>query len=328
MKLPAAGHGARRLKAGVLGSGLGRGVGEDGGHQRRRVGRKRSCSSGGKLLETIRLIDVGARDGIDTRWAPFYSVLDVIAFEPDVIECARLNAAKWPYAVKHIPVALGAENGLTSTLFVCKSPGCSSLLRPNLALVTEFAYATEMEVVKEIPVALFRMDSIVQSQPDVIKLDTQGTELDVLKGAGDLLRGTLAVELEVEFVPQYVGQALFADIDEFMRSQGFQLRGLRRTYWRNAAQYVHPFGGQLIHGDALYFRPERMDCPKGHIVAAAYNQFDMLAQFGVRHLIPRRSAVVRALSGLLTGFPNRELRRFVDKLRSADASNWHDPDFF
>jgi FkbM family methyltransferase len=279
-------------------------------------------------LETVRLVDVGARDGIDLRWAPYYAALDVIAFEPDEVECDRLNAASWPYAVTHLPVALGAVNGVEATLRVCRSPGCSSLLQPNRALRGEFAYAANMDVTKEVPVTLSRMDAVVRWQPDVMKLDTQGTELDILRGAGELLDETLAVELEVEFKPQYEGQALCAEIDTFMRSEGFQLRGLRRTYWRNDAQFTHPFGGQLIHGDALYFRADKMDCPKGHIIAAAYKQFDLLARFGVHDLIPRRPALARALSRLLAGYPNRELRRFVDSLRPANADDWHDPDFF
>lgn len=43
-------------------------------------------------------------------------------------------------------------------------------------------------------------------QPNLIKVDTQGTELDVLRGAGRLLDDTLAIELDVEFVSQYEGQ--------------------------------------------------------------------------------------------------------------------------
>ena len=98
------------------------------------------------------------------------------------------------------------------------------------------------------------MDSVCGDvQPDVIKVDTQGTELDILKGAGSLLDKTLAVELEVERVHQYHDQPLFAEIDMFMREKGFTLRSLRRTYWRTMAdKHVHSGGGQIVHGDALY----------------------------------------------------------------------------
>ncbi len=279
-------------------------------------------------MERIRLVDVGARGGIDARWKPFHSILEVIAFEPDADECSRLNTFAWPYAVKWIPAALGAADGERVTLHICKQPGCSSLLVPNDSLCRNFAYGPNMEVVRSVPLVLSRMDSVVGVQPDVIKVDTQGTEIDVLKGAGALLDKTVAVELEVEFIPQYREQALFSDIDLFMRAQGFLLRGLRRSYWRNDARFTHPFGGQLIHGDALYIRPEMIDSPKGHAILAVYRQYDLLATLGAQTLIPRESTLIRILGRMLSGYSNRELRHFVDRLRPASASDWHDPDFF
>ncbi len=278
--------------------------------------------------EKICLIDVGARDGIDPRWQNYWDMLEVIAFEPDPTECARLNGQTLPYPIRYIPNALGAVNNQQATLHLTRQPGCSSLLKPNLALCNQFTYGPAMSVVKEIPLTVSRMDSVVTVQPDVIKVDTQGTELDVLQGAGALLDRTLAVELEVEFVPQYIDQPLFADVDAFMRGRGFVLRGIRRTYWRNkAASYAHASGGQLIHGDALYIRQDAMNNPKGHVILAAYRQYDLLAHFGATHLVPKPSKVLQFI-GKVIGKPNRELRRMVDSMRPVAASDWHDPDFF
>lgn len=186
-----------------------------------------------------------------------------------------------------------------------------------------------MEVVGELPMTLRRMDAVSGDfTPDVLKIDTQGTELDVLRGAGHLLDSVLAVEMEVEFVPQYLGQALFSEVDQFMRQQGFTLRALRRSYWRTKADHKHSYGGQIMHGDALYLRPERMNCQKGHVILSAYRQYDLLANFGASHLIPGTSLGIRIASRLLSRYSNRELRRLVDSLRPADATDWHDPDFF
>ncbi|HMK57267.1 MAG TPA: FkbM family methyltransferase [Dissulfurispiraceae bacterium] len=279
--------------------------------------------------DIVRIIDVGARGGIDSRWMPFFHNLEVIAFEPDPEECRALNSKTFPYSVTFLPVALGAHDEEEATLFICKSAGCSSLLRPNIGLCSAYPYGKEMEVINQIPMTLTRMDTVCTDfQPDVIKVDTQGTELDILHGAGHLLDNALAVELEVEFVPQYEGQALFSDIDSYMRQQGFLLRGIRRTYWRNKTQYAHPYGGQILHGDALYLRLNRINCPKGHIILSAYRQFDLLAHFGASKLIPRQSIIIRVLSQLLSHYSNREMRRFVDRLRPKEATDWHDPDFF
>lgn len=281
------------------------------------------------MNETIRLIDVGARGGIDPRWAPYHDTLDVIAFEPDTVECDRLNSTAFPYRIRFLPVALGDTDNRTSTLHLCRQPGCSSLLEPNMDFCGMFPYAESMEVVGQYPLTLQRMDSVVRDfEPGVIKVDTQGTELDVLRGAGHLLDSAIAIELEVEFVPQYRGQALFCDVDIFMRAQGFTLRGIKRSYWRARAQHTHSHGGQIVHGDALYLRLDRIDCPIGHRILAAYNQFDLLAAFGATSLIPRRSFARRQAAKLLSGFSHRRLRRLVDSLRDTDATDWHDPDFF
>jgi FkbM family methyltransferase len=282
------------------------------------------------MEDKIRLIDVGARRGIDPRWNPYFKNLEVLAFEPDPEECSTLNSKEHPYTIRYLPIALGADNNKEATLFITRQPGCSSLLQPNAELCRDYQYGQAMEVVDKKSITLNRLENICDGfQPDVIKVDTQGTELDVLIGAGKLLDNVLVVELEIEFVPQYMGQAVFSDVDAYMRQRGFSLRGIRRTYWRAKAEdYTHCFGGQLFHGDALYIRPDQINCTKGHIILAAYRQYDLLTHFGITHLIPEQPMIIRLISQLLSGYSNRELRRLVDRIRPAHATDWHDPDFF
>jgi FkbM family methyltransferase len=187
-------------------------------------------NEGYSMNDKIHIIDVGARGGIDPRWKPYYGMLEVLAFEPDPREFALLNARRHPYSIWFLPAALGARDGQQATLFIWRQPGSSSLLQPNMELCGMYPYGNAMEVVGEYPVTLKRMDTVCRDfQPDVLKVDTQGTELDVLRGAGQLLEYALAVDVEVGFVQQYLGQPLFSDVDLFMRQKGFILRGLRRA---------------------------------------------------------------------------------------------------
>jgi hypothetical protein len=116
-----------------------------------------------------------------------------------------------------------------------------------------------------------------------------------------------------------------------MRQRGFTLRGIRRSYWRAKAKLIHSHGGQIIHGDALYLRPERLNCQKGHIILSAYRQYDLLAYYGASHLIPRTSLVSRLIARLLSRYSRyskNSLRSIVDGLRTPNIWDWHDPDFF
>ena len=61
--------------------------------------------------ERLRLVDVGARDGVDPRWDRFAAVIEVTAFEPDEAECERLQreAGSLPYPARFLPHALWHE---------------------------------------------------------------------------------------------------------------------------------------------------------------------------------------------------------------------------
>lgn len=58
---------------------------------------------------------------------------------------------------------------------------------------------------------------------DILKIDTQGSGLDVLKGGMRVFRGVIAVKCEVEFIPFYKNQPLFPEIVSWMDKHGFTL---------------------------------------------------------------------------------------------------------
>jgi FkbM family methyltransferase len=57
--------------------------------------------------------------------------------------------------------------------------------------------------------------------PDLIKLDVQGYELEVLKGAAKSLAHAQAVLLEVSFIDMYQNNPLLHDVTAFMHERGF-----------------------------------------------------------------------------------------------------------
>ena len=81
--------------------------------------------------------------------------------------------------------------------------------------------------------------------PDLIKLDVQGYELAVLKGAAAELDYCKAIIVEVSFVEMYEGQCMFSDVCKFLGERNFRLRALGAST---------PVAQALIQADVLFLK--------------------------------------------------------------------------
>jgi FkbM family methyltransferase len=181
-----------------------------------------------ELLEIARrwqpsvIYDIGANVGTWTRLAR--AVLphtQLHAFEPLPEHIARFRHELHdvPNIVLH-PVALGATAGVAA-FHVVSFSDASSFLPLSTAGVSEWQFAEQRT--ESLP--LVPLDDHVQSAgiplPDLLKLDVQGFEVEVLKGATACLAHACAVITEVSFVEYYEGQPLFADLVTFLNERGF-----------------------------------------------------------------------------------------------------------
>jgi FkbM family methyltransferase len=210
-------------------------------------------------------------------WSQLQPQVSLYGFDPDAEECARIQTLYPHQDVCLVPQALADKPG-RRTLYLTRDPACSSLYPPDSALIASVPVLecaaptgeTEIEVS-----SLDRWGSETGIQViDFLKLDTQGSELDILRGAEGLLASTRMLEIEVEFNPIYKGIPLFGDIDRFLRERGFVLWKLshavhhsygeiRRdpqpedsSFFDNQVVRSRTYGGQLFWGHAHYLRSE------------------------------------------------------------------------
>lgn len=222
------------------------------------------------FLKTLAMTvcNVGSRklsqqdDYANLGWEIFAPNLTIYGFDADADACeaanADLEARQISWREIHLPIALSNAIG-ESTLYVTHSPMCSSLYPPNENFLQRFAGLIELVGLDfTVELETTTLDAFCQAETidtiDFLQIDVQGADLLVLQGATDLLdRSVLAVQIEVEFAPLYHDQPLFADIDGFLRNQGFALFDL--TQARRPRQ-ISPIQGrtQLLWGDAFYFR--------------------------------------------------------------------------
>lgn len=214
----------------------------------------------------IGVLDIGARDGMNPVFTPVAPLLDVVGFEPDAEEAQRLQVAAGGSSFRslaYLPYGLGEADG-ERVLNLCRLRGTSSLYTPNRHFLNRFPDAGRFDVVDTAPVPIRSLDSLRQNPAiglprriDFIKIDTQGSELQILLGARQLLqREVIGLEVEVLFAPLYDGQPVFRDIDAFLSGCGFTLFKLRRQEWVRStlAGQPHLTSGQLVFGDALYLK--------------------------------------------------------------------------
>lgn len=210
--------------------------------------------------------DVGARWGGRKSWWDLVPLANHFGFEPDAAECDRLNAIAGKHA-RYVPVGLGSRSG-RADLYVTQAPACSSLYPPNQNLPQRYPDLASIKLAKQETISVARLDDWWdrERRPWVafLKIDTQGSELDILKGGVNCLRGAVGVEVEVEFSPLYVGQPLFSDVDSFLRSQGFSLWAMHEqcSYSENpraeqpwhSSRFRPASKGRLFWCSAVYFR--------------------------------------------------------------------------
>ena len=214
---------------------------------------------------TFTIMEIGAAPLAD-RKEPFHDLLNafpgsqLIAFELDKQLCADLNR-KSPRGMRYFPVALGRTEE-TRPLYETVHPMCTSLYRPNEPLLDCYnnlhvAKLKSISSVETVSLDRFTADHEIRDV-DFIKIDIQGTELDVFQGGSRALRDLVAVVSEVEFVPLYVDQPLFGDVCRFLADQGLMFhkfieiagRTLRPTIANNDPN----FAIQQLWADAMFVR--------------------------------------------------------------------------
>jgi hypothetical protein len=188
---------------------------------------------------------------------------------------------------------------------------------------------------------------------DFIKIDTDGSDYQVLTGARQLLDAgaVLGVTIECQFHGIVHDEAnLFCNIDRFLRARGFSLYDLE-SHRYSRADLPQPFvydipaqtaRGQIQWGEALYFRDlANLDYSRmwGHsydvhklIKLACLFELFFLQDCAVELVLRNRPAfeallpVERCLH-LLTPHGNGHARRFADHEREfvhwASQRQWH-----
>jgi len=212
------------------------------------------------------VVDVGARGGFEPHWSLYRDQVRLLGFEVDVKECERLNQQVSKSGNRFFPFALHQDRG-KRTFYVTAFPDSSGFYSPDMQFWQRFPDEVNVVVEKTIQMDTVDFDSFASENDidsvDFIKLDTEGSELDILKGAIKFIKkSVLGLSIEVEFLQAHKEQPVFSDVDSFLKPLGFRLYDL--TIYRHSRKALpvptsSPIPGavergQVIWGQALYLR--------------------------------------------------------------------------
>lgn len=203
-----------------------------------------------RLLRGIQadlLLDVGANRGQFSLMARhLYPRLPIHAYEPLATEAAVYRAVlRGQAGIELHELALGDQAG-SAELHVSGRPDSSSLLPIGELQVRIFPRTAEVASQRVRVATLDSLPAHWQSaERALLKLDVQGFELNVLRGAAAALRHCAFVYVECSEVALYTGQALRTEVEGFLRAQGFTLRASLNPSFAE---------GKMIQADYLFGR--------------------------------------------------------------------------
>lgn len=205
------------------------------------------------------VVDVGARYGVHPTWMELIRDVRLYLFEMDTDEAARLTDKYRDYPnieVKNLAVM--SSKGEISYQ-IRRHKGLNSLFKINQSCIAERDYMVD-DFVSD-GEAVIRADAIDALFPareiHFLKIDTEGAELEVLRGAEKQLQANvLGIRAEANFLDIHAGAPLFGDVHRFLLEQGFEL--LNFDYDGRG----HGFGpftlpgkyGQLVATDGVWIK--------------------------------------------------------------------------
>lgn len=196
----------------------------------------------------ITMIDVGAHLGHFTETVSKHTkIKQAILVEPIPALARKLHSKFNPSIHTIINGVLSDSNGFVE--FEVNDVAATSSL---LAICRDMSELSDVGLGTSIKIQCKArtLDEVTceagMGEVHLLKIDVQGAEHLVLRGATETLKRTNIIWIEVSYKPLYENACTFSEIYELLYSSGFILKGLEPAF-------CGP-DGELLQGDALFVK--------------------------------------------------------------------------
>lgn len=175
-----------------------------------------------KLEEIKTVFDIGSLNGIESvKFTEKLESANVYTFEPNEESYNNvLISTEDNQRITVSKLAVSDFNGKSDFYITYDNMGGSSLLEPMLLNKTGWNNVkTEADVVR---LDDWCSDNKIESI-DLMWMDTQGSELNIFKGMGDILNTVKGIYVESSNIPYYHGAANKNDVINYLSQYGLEL---------------------------------------------------------------------------------------------------------
>jgi FkbM family methyltransferase len=187
------------------------------------------------------IFDVGANKGSMVKlFARLYPKTRIFAFEPLSIFKNQVSS------VKLFKVAVGAHTGVTQ-FYVCKHNASSSTILPNINSKWESKKAkilglSPQKLYEETQVPITTIDKVLNENSIksifLLKIDTEGSELGVIKGALESLRMGIIQNIQFESHDNDLRESHKLDIFNILQSYNYAHKKSIKHFFGNFTEEI------------------------------------------------------------------------------------------
>lgn len=186
-------------------------------------------------MPIINCIDVGASYFEHSKWKIFLNSKKTnwIAVDPNSQNLDYLKNWRWESKINSVSYGL-SEMGGSQTLFITNTDSGSSIKKVNIHESMKERIKDNLDYyfpVNEKKIETISLKDVIKdkitSGPIIVKLDTQGTELDIIRGAEEYIDNGKIIGVELETVllakPCYENSNKLNQVIDFFEEKNFEM---------------------------------------------------------------------------------------------------------
>lgn len=198
---------------------------------------KKNTRALSKLMPKICCIDIGASYYEHTAWSVFLNSDNTLwlTCEPNSNNMLYKKTWNWSAKLETINSAIGTKKG-SEDFYVTNIQSGSSLKKINICEDNKLRFDYDsIFPIKTLKIKTELLEDIIKERkintPIIIKLDTQGSELDIIRTCETLIKNKKILAFEVESSllknPNYEKSTKFNELSIFLENYGYEIIDLK-----------------------------------------------------------------------------------------------------